>query len=127
LPARARDGVRRSRRARAAVVRAHAGASRLRARASSLPASSDPEESMKTMNEVPFRGAAVALLISIVACSSSHVATNEKVEEATTDGEVSAASAGADWLARHQDPQGYWSAARFAERCEGTPCGGAGQ
>src|SRR5690606_34748603 len=65
--------------------------------------------------------------ISIVACSSSHVATNEKVEEATTDGEVSAASAGADWLARHQDPQGYWSAARFAARCEGTPCGGAGQ
>lgn len=30
------------------------------------------------------------------------------------------------WLARHQDEDGHWDAARFAEHCTGQPCGGAG-
>jgi hypothetical protein len=37
-----------------------------------------------------------------------------------------ALSAALRWLARHQDPDGRWSAAKFRERCKGTPCEGPG-
>ena len=32
-----------------------------------------------------------------------------------------------DWFARHQSPDGLWSAAGFAEQCSGPHCSGAGE
>lgn len=37
-----------------------------------------------------------------------------------------AVKAGLAWLARHQGPDGSWSADRFADECKGTACEGAG-
>src|SRR6185295_7897281 len=38
----------------------------------------------------------------------------------------SAVEAGLKWLARHQDPDGHWSAMDYAKQCKGGACTGTG-
>jgi hypothetical protein len=52
---------------------------------------------------------------------------NAQVGQEEPEGSRDAVDAALRWLARHQNPDGLWSADRFDGRCSGTKCAGTGE
>jgi len=71
-------------------------------------------------------GAAAVLLVALAARASAPAAPRTAAPR-TADTTVDAVHAGVDWLVRHQEPDGHWSAAAFDARCKDAACAGAGE
>jgi beta-lactamase regulating signal transducer with metallopeptidase domain len=79
-------------------------------------------------------GAAAVVLLVALAARASAPATPPQAAPAvapaaprTADATVEAVRAGVDWLVRHQEQDGHWSAAAFDARCKDAACAGAGE
>jgi len=61
--------------------------------------------------------------VSITSCARTEINTPPLQERPLTPTTV---VKGLMWLARHQDPDGSWGAASYANQCVGAKCGGRG-